>query len=119
MARAQLKAAEAALRSAELNLDWTDVRAPMAGRISDRKVDAGNLIQGGQQGATLLATIVTLDPIRFVFDVSESDYLRYTAPLPVGRAGLVARSVNPGAHPAGRRDRMDAHRQGRLRRQHA
>ncbi len=78
VARAQLKAAEAAMRQAQLNLDWTDVRAPLAGRISDRKVDAGNLIQGGQQGATLLATIVTLDPIRFVFDVSEADYLRYT-----------------------------------------
>ncbi|CAN5922824.1 efflux RND transporter periplasmic adaptor subunit [soil metagenome] len=78
IAKAQLKTAEAAVRNAELNLDWTDVRAPLAGRISDRKVDAGNLIQGGQQGATLLATIVTLDPIRFVFDVSESDYLRYT-----------------------------------------
>src|SRR5882724_12012294 len=78
VAKAQLKAAEAAQRSAELNLDWTDVRAPIAGRISDRKVDAGNLIQGGQTGASLLATIVTLDPIRFVFDVSETDYLRYT-----------------------------------------
>ncbi|MFZ5784586.1 MAG: efflux RND transporter periplasmic adaptor subunit [Pseudomonadota bacterium] len=78
VARAQLKAAEAAVRQAQLNLDWTDVRAPLAGRISDRKVDAGNLIQGGQQGATLLATIVTIDPIRFVFDVSEADYLRYT-----------------------------------------
>src|SRR5882724_12702166 len=78
VAKAQLKAAEAAQRSAELNLDWTDVRAPIAGRISDRKVDAGNLIQGGQTGASLLATIVTLDPIRFAFDVSETDYLRYT-----------------------------------------
>jgi len=76
--KANLEVAEAAQRSAELNLDWTDVRAPIAGRISDRKVDAGNLIQGGQQGATLLAAIVTLDPIRFVFDVSETDYLRYT-----------------------------------------
>ena len=78
VARAQLKTAEAAVRQAELNLEWTDVRAPIAGRISDRKVDAGNLIAGGQQGATLLATIMTLDPIRFVFDVSEADYLRYT-----------------------------------------
>jgi len=77
VARAQLKSAEAALRNAELNLDWTDVRAPLAGRISDRKVDAGNLIQGGQQGATLLASIVTIDPIRFVFDISEADYIRY------------------------------------------
>ena len=117
VARAQLKAAEAALRKAELNLDWTDVRAPLAGRISDRKVDAGNLIQGGQQGATLLATIVTLDPIRFVFDVSESDYLRYTR-LFLSGALASSRDLDPRAHPPGRRDRMDAHRQGRLRRQY-
>jgi multidrug efflux system membrane fusion protein len=77
VARAQLKAAEAALRNAELNLEWTEVTAPIAGRISDRKVDPGNLIQGGQQGATLLATIVQINPIHFIFDVSEADYLRY------------------------------------------
>jgi membrane fusion protein, multidrug efflux system len=94
VAKAQLKAAEAAQRSAELNLDWTDVRAPIAGRISDRKVDAGNLIQGGQQGATLLAAIVTLDPIRFVFDVSESDYLRYTR-LFLSGALASSRETNP------------------------
>jgi membrane fusion protein, multidrug efflux system len=94
VAKAQLKAAEAAQRSAELNLDWTDVRAPIAGRISDRKVDAGNLIQGGQQGATLLATIVTLDPIRFVFDVSETDYLRYTR-LFLSGALASSRETNP------------------------
>jgi membrane fusion protein, multidrug efflux system len=95
VAKAQLKTAEAAVRSAELNLDWTDVRAPLAGRISDRKVDAGNLIQGGQQGATLLATIVTLDPIRFVFDVSESDYLRYTRLFLSGAMASSRDSVNP------------------------
>ncbi|MDP2372776.1 efflux RND transporter periplasmic adaptor subunit [Reyranella sp.] len=77
VARAQQKAAEAGEKTAELNLDWADVRAPIAGRISDRKVDAGNLIAGGQSGATLLATIVSLDPIRFVFDISEADYIRY------------------------------------------
>lgn len=95
VARAQLKTAEASVRSAELNLDWTDVRAPLAGRISDRKVDAGNLIQGGQQGATLLATIVTLDPIRFVFDVSEADYLRYTRLFLSGAMASSRDSVNP------------------------
>ena len=95
VAKAQLKTAEAAVRQAELNLDWTDVRAPLAGRISDRKVDAGNLIQGGQQGATLLATIVTLDPIRFVFDVSESDYLRYTRLFLSGAMASSRDSVNP------------------------
>lgn len=76
-AQAQLAAAQAALKSAELNLEWTEVRAPIAGRISDKKVDAGNLVAGGQVGATLLATIVSLDPIHFVFDVAEADYLRY------------------------------------------
>jgi multidrug efflux system membrane fusion protein len=95
VARAQLKAAEAAVRQAELNLDWTDVRAPLAGRISDRKVDAGNLIQGGQQGATLLATIVTLDPIRFVFDVSEADFIRYTRLYLSGAIASARDSVNP------------------------
>lgn len=77
VARAQHLALEAALRNAELNLEWTGVRAPISGRVSDHRVDVGNLVQGGQIGATLLTTIVTLDPIHFVFDASESDYIRY------------------------------------------
>lgn len=68
---------EAALKQAELNLEWTEVRAPVAGRISDRRVDAGNLITGGPTGASLLTTIVSLDPIYFVFDGSEADFLHY------------------------------------------
>lgn len=74
---AQLQVAEANLKNAELNLEWTVVKAPISGRISDRKVDIGNLVIGGSQGTTLLTTIVSLDPIHFLFDVSESDYLRY------------------------------------------
>jgi multidrug efflux system membrane fusion protein len=70
-------AAEAALRQAELNLEWAAVRAPISGRISDRRVDVGNLIVGGSTGATLLSTIVSLDPIQFVFDASEADFIRY------------------------------------------
>jgi membrane fusion protein, multidrug efflux system len=76
-AQAQLAAAKAALKSAELNLEWAEVRAPISGRISDKKVDAGNIVAGGTSGSTLLATIVSLDPIHFVFDVAEADYLRY------------------------------------------
>ncbi len=76
--RAALQAAEASMKSAELNLEWTRVVAPISGRISDRKVDVGNLVIGGTSGATLLTTIVSLDPIHFVFDVSESDFLRYS-----------------------------------------
>ena len=95
VARAQLKSAEAALRNARLNLEWTNVTAPIAGRISDRKVDAGNLISGGQTGATLLATIVTLDPIRFVFDISEADHLRYSRLILSGALASSRDGANP------------------------
>ena len=76
-AAAQVTATEATLNQAKLNLEWTEVRAPIAGRISDKRVDAGNLISGGQVGATLLTAIVSIDPIRFVFDGSETDFLHY------------------------------------------
>jgi multidrug efflux system membrane fusion protein len=76
-AAGQVASAQAALKQAELNLEWTEVRAPIGGRISDKRVDAGNLITGGQSGATLLTVIVSIDPIHFVFDGSEADFLRY------------------------------------------
>ncbi len=76
-AAAVVASLEAVLKQAELNLAWTEVRAPISGRISDRRVDAGNLVSGGQTGATLLTVIVSIDPIHFVFDASEADYLRY------------------------------------------
>jgi len=69
--------AEANLKNAELNLEWTEVRAPLSGRISNRRVDPGNLIAGGQSGATLLTTIIAVAPIYFTFDISEADFLRY------------------------------------------
>src|SRR3984893_15769239 len=69
--------AEAALKQADLNLEWTEVRAPVGGRISDKRVDAGNLITGGTTGTTPLTVIVSIDPIHFVFDGSEADFLRY------------------------------------------
>jgi len=77
-AAGQVASLESAVKQAELNLEWTEVRAPIAGRISDKRVDAGNLITGGQSGATLLTVIVSMDPIHFVFDGSEADFLRYT-----------------------------------------
>ena len=78
VAQASKQAAEATLRNAELNLEWTEVRAPIGGRVSDKKVNVGTLISGGSgPSPTLLTTIVSLDPIHFVFDVSEADYLRY------------------------------------------
>jgi membrane fusion protein, multidrug efflux system len=68
---------EAVLKQAELNLEWTDVRAPISGRISNRRVDAGNLVTGGPSGATLLTVIVSIAPIHFIIDGSEADFLRY------------------------------------------
>jgi multidrug efflux system membrane fusion protein len=78
-AEAQVAAAEAAVRNAELNLEFTELRAPVAGRIGDRRVSPGNLVIGGAQpSTTLLATIVSIDPIRFEFTFDEAAYLRYT-----------------------------------------
>lgn len=75
-AAADLLLAQAQLSSAQLDLDFTRVRAEVNGRVSDSRVDVGNLIAGGAQ-ATLLTTIVSLDPIFFVFDVSEAAFLKY------------------------------------------
>lgn len=77
-ANANLQAAKARKRSAELDLAWTKVRAKVSGRISDARVDVGNLISGGQANSTVLTTIVSLDPIHFEFEGSEADYLKYT-----------------------------------------
>ena len=76
-AQAQLQAAQAGRNSAELNLEWTEVRAPIGGRTSGPQGRPGNLVNGGTAGAVLLATIVSLDPIHFIFDAAEADYLHY------------------------------------------
>jgi RND family efflux transporter MFP subunit len=76
-AAGQVGSGQAGLKQAELNLAWTEVRSPISGRISDKRVDAGNLITGGQSGATLLTVIVSIDPIHFVFDGSETDFIHY------------------------------------------
>ena len=76
-AAATVASLDAATKQAELTLEWTEVRAPQSGRISDRRVDPGNLITGGETGSTLLTVIVSIDPIHFVFDGAEADFLRY------------------------------------------
>jgi RND family efflux transporter MFP subunit len=77
-ALASVSANEAAVRQAELDLEFTELRAPVAGRIGDRRVSPGNLVTGGASGTTtMLANIVSLDPIRFEFTMDEASYLRY------------------------------------------
>ena len=77
-ARASVAAQEAAVRQAALDLEFTELHAPVSGRVGDRRVSIGNLVTGGTSGnTTLLATIESLDPIRFEFTVDEASYLRY------------------------------------------
>jgi RND family efflux transporter MFP subunit len=75
-AEASVAAAEAAMRQAELDLEYTEIRAPIMGRIGDRRVAAGNIITGGT-GSPLLAMLVSTDPIRFEFTFDEASFLRY------------------------------------------
>jgi RND family efflux transporter MFP subunit len=77
-ALAAVAANEALVRQAELDLQFTELRAPIEGRIGDRRVSPGNLVTGGTAGnTTLLASIVSLDPIRFEFTFDEAAFLRY------------------------------------------
>jgi RND family efflux transporter MFP subunit len=123
VAEANVAAQDAALRQASLDLEFTELRAPVSGRIGDRRVSPCNLVTGGTTGTTtLLATIQSTDPIRFEFTMDETSYLRYlrlakkgpdVANVPVklklldeasfshkGRAGLVDNAIDrPRHHP--------------------
>jgi multidrug efflux system membrane fusion protein len=79
VAEAAVGAQEAMVHSAELDLDqYSELRSPIDGRIGDRRVAVGNLVTGGTGGnTTLLATVVSVDPIWFEFSFDEAAYLRY------------------------------------------
>ena len=78
IAAASRDAALAAVNQAQLNLDYTRVTAPVSGRMGRHEVSVGNLVMGGTTGTTtLLTTIVSLDPIWLVFNVSEGDGMTY------------------------------------------
>jgi RND family efflux transporter MFP subunit len=74
---AEVRAAEAALETAQLNLEWTTVRAPISGRVGRAQVTPGNLVQAGGAGGPPLTTVVSLDPIYMYFDGDEQTYLKY------------------------------------------
>jgi RND family efflux transporter MFP subunit len=78
-AQAALAAAKAAETSARINLEFTRLQAPISGRIGRRLVTVGNFVQlaATSGAATILATIVSLDPIYCYFDVEEGAFLRY------------------------------------------
>jgi RND family efflux transporter MFP subunit len=89
-ARAALAAAQARVQQRALDVDFTRIRAPISGRISDRRIDAGNLVSAGVDGGTLLTTINALDPIYFTFDVPESLYLKGSRERRAGTQGDLA-----------------------------
>jgi RND family efflux transporter MFP subunit len=93
--RAKVRAASAALAAAQarvqqraLDVEFSVVRAPISGRVSDRRIDIGNLVSGeGGAGATLLTTVNAMDPIYFTFDASEALYLKAQRDAAAKRAG--------------------------------
>jgi RND family efflux transporter MFP subunit len=82
-ADATVKIAEATLQTARLDLEFSQVRAPITGRVSDRRADVGSLITSD----TLLTTIVTVDPVHLVFDLSESQFVALEGALANGDGG--------------------------------
>jgi multidrug efflux system membrane fusion protein len=89
-AAAQVAAVEAALRAAELNLEFTRVTAPITGRVGRAIVTPGNLVSSGPGEATLMTTLVSLDPIYAAFDADEQTFLRYA-----NGSGRGARDARP------------------------
>jgi multidrug efflux system membrane fusion protein len=76
-AEARIASTEAALRGAELNLEFTRVTAPIAGRVGRAEITEGNLVEGGAGQIRPLTSLVSLDPIYVYFDVDEQTYLKY------------------------------------------
>lgn len=77
-ASASLRAAQAAVDTAQLNVGYTRVTSPIDGRVGRAEVTEGNLVSGGQSGqATRLTTVVSIDPVFAYFDAAEADYLHF------------------------------------------
>jgi len=90
-AQAAIAAANANVRARTLDLEFTRVTAPISGRVSDRRVDAGNLVAGGSSAADVLTTVVSSAPIHFVFDGSEAVLLKYQRQARQGAAPIQVR----------------------------
>ena len=100
-AKAAVKVAEARVKTAELELSFTRILAPISGRIGRALVTPGNFVSGGgtDSGSTILTTIVTQDPIYIYFDVSENNALKYqrlAGASSNGGSGLVGAAVGIG-----------------------
>ena len=96
VASAAVRSAKAAIRSAELNVGFTRITAPLTGRISNHQVSIGNLVSGSDSATTpAMTTIVSLDPIYFYFDMSEGDYLAYQRATAAGMLNEARETTPP------------------------
>jgi RND family efflux transporter MFP subunit len=95
-AGASVQAAQAALEAARLDVEYTEVRAPVSGRVGRKLVTEGNLVNGGSgtQG-TMLTTIVSLDPIYVYFEADERAYLKYVHLAQEGKRPSSRNNRNP------------------------
>jgi RND family efflux transporter MFP subunit len=92
---ASIRAARAAVDVAKLNLEFTRVTAAISGRLSRAEVTPGNWVNGGNVGATLLTTIVSVDPIYAYFEGDEQVYLKYQDLAAAGQRASSRESRNP------------------------
>jgi RND family efflux transporter MFP subunit len=76
-ATAAVASARATIESSKLNLDWCEVKSPIDGRISNKSVTVGNLVNGGQGQATLLTTVESISPMYCYVDIDELSVLKY------------------------------------------
>jgi membrane fusion protein, multidrug efflux system len=109
-AQADIAALRAEQETARLNLSFTEIRSPVAGRIGRKLVSEGNLVAADQ---TLLATVVSIDPIYFNFDIDERSYIAYTRRVQAGEQQS-GRAGAGFAVQAGLLDERDLPRTGRL-----
>jgi RND family efflux transporter MFP subunit len=94
-AEANVAGAQATLESASLNLGFTRVTSPVTGRVSRAEVTRGNLVTGGNNGGTLLSSVVSMDPIYLYFDSDEQAYLRYMQMARSGERTSPRDATNP------------------------
>jgi RND family efflux transporter MFP subunit len=94
-AQESVEAGRAAVKAAKLNVEFTRVTAPITGRIGRKLVTEGNLVNGGTAQATLLATIVSMDPIYVYFEADERSYLKYARLSQNGKGPSAREARNP------------------------
>jgi multidrug efflux system membrane fusion protein len=86
-ATANLKAADAAVQTAQLNLGYCEITAPVGGRVSRAEITVGNLVGAGVT-APVLTTVVSVSPVYVEFDIDEQTFLRYAANGAAGNSGI-------------------------------